>query len=251
LKNINLFLVQTREDGSRLEKIGVDPSLIRITGNLKTEVDLPLWNEEKTAKLRRDLAVSGKDKLFLAGSTHLGEENQLLSAFSRVKRENKAVQMILAPRHPERSGDIVTLCQSFSLKVERRTEITQNSRWDVLVLDTIGELAPLYSLCDVAFIGGSLVPWGGQNLLEPAFYGKPIFFGPHMHNFAHLAECFVSAGAASFVRNEKDLIRMFGGIESSTLQEMGKMARETLASLQGATEKALRVMKPFVLKGHE
>ena len=116
------------------------------------------------------------------------------------------------------------------------------AKWDVLILDTLGELAQFYALSDVAFVGGSLVPWGGHNLLEPAFYAKPVFFGPHMDNFAHLAVIFVEAGAARIVKTQKDLVMMFSPQEKGEQLEMGQKAKSTLYSLQGATEKTLQAI---------
>ena len=106
----------------------------------------------------------------------------------------------------------------------------------------MGELAKFYALSDVAFVGGSLVPWGGHNLLEPAYYAKPVFFGPHMDNFAHLAEIFVEAGAARIVKSRSDLVRMFSLQDEAEYQEMGQKAKSTLLSLQGATEKVLQAL---------
>jgi 3-deoxy-D-manno-octulosonic-acid transferase len=116
----------------------------------------------------------------------------------------------------------------------------------VLILDTFGELARLYALADAAFIGGSLIPWGGQNLLEPAFYAKPIFFGPHMDNFSHLAEIFINSGAARQVRDEHDLQAMFLQRDEEELRRMGASALETLEALRGATSAALEAMEEFV-----
>jgi 3-deoxy-D-manno-octulosonic-acid transferase len=115
-----------------------------------------------------------------------------------------------------------------------------------MILDTIGELAQFYALCDIAFIGGSLIPWGGQNLLEPAFYEKPIFFGPHMENFAFLAEKFIQSEAARTVCSENDLVEMFLIQDEKSLDEMGNKAKETLNSLQGATERTLSTIETFM-----
>ena len=118
--------------------------------------------------------------------------------------------------------------------------------WDVLIVDTLGELAQLYAICDTAFIGGSLVPWGGQNLLEPAFYEKPIFFGSHMDNFSHLADTFTEHGAARIVKDMKDLLDMFVGRDQTDLDLMGQKAKDTLNSFQGATTRALEVIEAYM-----
>ncbi len=132
--------------------------------------------------------------------------------------------------------------------IKRRSEIKPDQNWDVLILDTLGELSRLYALCDVAFIGGSLIPWGGQNLLEPAFYGKPIFFGPHMENFQELADKFIRADAARIVETQEDIKRMFllSG-EEETLKR-GEKAKQILDQFQGVTERTLDRIDLFMNK---
>ena len=150
--------------------------------------------------------------------------------------------MILAPRHPERSNEVGKICQKYPFEVQKRTGVHRGTGWDVLILDTLGELAKFYALSDLAFVGGSLVSWGGHKFLEPAYYAKPVFFGPHMDNFAHLAEIFVEAGAARVVKNQSDLARMFSLRDEAEYQEMGQKAKSILESLQGATEKTLKAI---------
>jgi 3-deoxy-D-manno-octulosonic-acid transferase len=134
------------------------------------------------------------------------------------------------------------ICQKYRLRVQKRTDISLERDWDVLILDTLGELAKFYALSDLAFVGGSLVPWGGHNLLEPAYYAKPVFFGPHMDNFRHLAEIFEEAGAALAVKSRDELVRMFSMQDEKERLEMGQKAKSTLLSLQGATDKTLQAI---------
>jgi 3-deoxy-D-manno-octulosonic-acid transferase len=138
------------------------------------------------------------------------------------------------------------ICQKYPLKVQKRTSVQPGEEWEVLILDTLGELARFYAVSDAAFVGGSLVSWGGHNLLEPAYYEKPIFFGPHMDNFAHLAEIFMEAGAARIVRNQEDLERMFSLQNAEEYMEMGRAAKWTLRSLQGATEKTMQAIEAMM-----
>jgi 3-deoxy-D-manno-octulosonic-acid transferase len=133
-----------------------------------------------------------------------------------------------------------------SLACVRRTLVKPGDKWDVLILDTIGELARFYALCDAAFVGGSLVDWGGHNLLEPAFYGKPIFFGPHMRNFAALAEAFLKNEAARVVASDEDLIRMFRLEDEKALREMGLRAAALLSSMSGATERTIQAIEKMM-----
>jgi 3-deoxy-D-manno-octulosonic-acid transferase len=182
----------------------------------------------------------------VAGSTRKGEEDRLLPAFELAKERRKDIQFIIAPRHIERASDIEKLCEKLSLTFQRRTTAQSGDRWDVLILDTLGELAKFYAMSDVSFVGGSLVPWGGQNLLEPAFYSKPIFFGPHMDNFASLAQSFIEADSAQVLREESDLEHMFLFEDEQALVRMGQRARKTLDALSGATQKTLAVIEDFM-----
>lgn len=248
LKNINLFLVQTEKDKESLKKIGVNSSQVEVAGNLKTEVNLPLLNNDELLKLKRSLSIAEGKKVVIAGSTRKGEEEKLLDAYTKAREIKEDILLILAPRHPQRTDEIEKICQNLGFKVIRRTSVLPITEWDVLVLDTIGELPKFYALSDVAFVGGSLIPWGGHNLLEPAFYEKPVFFGPHMENFSFLAEKFIHSGAARVVYKEEDLVRMFLAEEEKNLEEMGNKAKETLDSLQGATEKTIRTVEALMEK---
>ncbi len=248
LLNINKFLMQTERDREMLLRVGIDPEAIEVVGNLKAEIKLPVLSQEDVAKLRDELDIPETAKLVVAGSVRKGEEEPLLEAFSDAREENQDLLLILAPRHPERAEEVEGICRGYPFDVQRRTKILSSSRWDILILDTLGELAKLYALSDAAFVGGSLVPWGGHNLLEPAFYGKPFFFGPHMDNFAHLAETFIHAGAARIVKTKKDLVDMFRMKDEKNLYEMGRRAQSTLRSLQGATKKTLLAIETLMSK---
>jgi 3-deoxy-D-manno-octulosonic-acid transferase len=242
LKNIDMFLVQTENDKKRLERIGVRSEYVKVVSNLKSEIDLPLCGEKKSLNMKKNLNMPFAKKVIVAGSTRKGEERMLLDAFEKASEVRKDLLLILAPRHPERFDEVERICQDSPFRVKRRTQAAADTPWDIMILDTIGELAQFYALCDLAFIGGSLVPWGGHNLLEPAFYQKPIFFGPHMKNFAYLADRFVQADAARVVHTEDDIVEMFMFKDEKSLSLMGNRAKSTLNSLQGATEKTIQAI---------
>lgn len=248
LKNINLFLVQTETDRERLEKIGFHSDVVRVVSNLKSEIALPRFSEEELMNTKKNLGLPPTQKVVVAGSTRKGEEKIILDAFEKARKQRDDLLLILAPRHPERIDDVEKICQDFSFQVIKRTAARPNTRWDIMILDTMGELASFYAICTLAFIGGSLVPWGGQNLLEPAFYGKPVFFGPHMKNFAYLADKFVQAGAARVVTDKDDVLEMFLIRDADSLKKMGDRAKETLHSLRGATEKTVKAIE-FMMGG--
>lgn len=248
LKNVDLFLVQTESDKTRLLNAGIADSRIRVAGNLKAEVNLPDFPPERILELKRQLGLDPPKKVLVAGSTHKGEEEQLLSALaaSRQQRADFKFALVIAPRHLQRVPDIISLAKSFNFGVGLRTKIDPGQNWDVLILDTIGELAHFYALADAAFVGGSLVKWGGQNFLEPAFYAKPIFFGRYMHNFAYLSQIFLEANAARLIHSHEDLLAMFLSMEAEEVKEMGLTAKKTLESLQGATAATLEVIEDMM-----
>lgn len=250
LNLVDIFLVQTDLDRERLIEIGVDAARVEQAGNLKCEVDLPEMSDEDVRALKKSLGIADAQKVITAGSTRKGEEEMLLEAFLEARAGGGHAVLILAPRHLDRCGEVEKLCAGLGLSVRRRTEASTNEPIeDVLLLDTMGELAKFYSLADTAFVGGSLVPWGGQNLLEPAYYQKPIFFGPHMDNFSFLAKEFLRVSGAKVVCSRADLVKMFLMKDRGSLTEMGRRAGSALQSLQGATEKTIRAVEMMMAAG--
>ena len=246
LAKITLFLVQTAADKERLAEVGADPARIMVAGNLKADVVLPRFGPSEIGAIKAGIGIPPSMKIIVAGSTHRGEEGPLLRAFRQAKGGREDLLLIVAPRHPQRSAEVEAMALSEGLKVKRRTAAKLGDRYDVLILDTIGELAHFYALCDLAFVGGSMVPHGGQNLMEPAFYKKPIFFGPHMDNFASLAEEFIRAGAARLVSGPEEVAAVFRMVDDPALQEMGRQAGRVLDSLRGGTEKTLREIEALM-----
>ncbi len=246
LNQLDRFLVQTENDKIRLEKIGLPAARIEVAGNLKADIRLPEVTRAEIDDFRKKIGVSSPKKLIVAGSTHKGEEEKVLRAFAEALRSGRDLGLVIAPRHPERSSEVERIGAGLSLNAVRRTQAAPGRAWDVLILDTIGELARFYALADLAFIGGSLVPHGGQNLLEPAYYGKPLLFGPHMENFAVLAEEFVRSGSARIVHDWTELHESFLMRDQELLKEMGSKAREVLDSLQGATDRTLQVIERMI-----
>jgi 3-deoxy-D-manno-octulosonic-acid transferase len=212
---------------------------VRVVGNLKAEINLPVYGPAEAAALRQGLGIPEGRKIIVAGSTHHGEEEVVLRAFKRAVEAGADVALILAPRHPERAEEVERTARALELQVSRRTR-PRPGEGRVLIVDTIGELAGFYAIADAAFVGGSLVAHGGQNLLEPAFYAKPVFFGPHMENFASLAEEFVRRGGARQVGGEDELAEVFGLAGGEELRAMGERSAAVLASLRGATDLTCR-----------
>jgi 3-deoxy-D-manno-octulosonic-acid transferase len=172
-----------------------------------------------------------------------GEEAAVLDAFGHVRGSATRALLVIAPRHPERFAEVETLAAEAGFKTVRRSElpIDEEPRADVVVLDTIGELAPLYQIATVVFVGGSLVETGGHNILEPAVFGKPIVFGPHMQNFAEIARAFLSSSAAVQVQTAGDLEQTLRQLltDAGERARLGAAARQIVEANRGAREKTL------------
>jgi 3-deoxy-D-manno-octulosonic-acid transferase len=208
LDKISLFCSQTEVDAARLRKLGVAPSRIKVSGNMKfDQLTVPL----QAAGHREKLGLSLDDKLFIAGSTHQGEEEIILSAYRMLLNNFPTLKLLIAPRHPERADALASLIKGSGFEAAKisilgpRTREPANPR-TVFILDTVGELANFYTAADVVFIGGSLIKKGGHNILEPASLGKPVIFGPHMFNFRDIAEMFLKNNAALMAKDENGLV---------------------------------------------
>jgi len=246
LENISFFLMQTEKDKQYLERLGINTAKIEVAGNLKAEIRLPVLTESELLKLKESLGIEKGCSVIVAGSTRKGEEAKILRAYASALRIKKNILLILVPRHPERAEEIEKTAKNYGFKVQRRTTFSLYRSWDVLIVDTIGELPKFYALSDVTFIGGSLIPWGGHNLLEPAFYGKPIYFGPHMENFSYLAQKFLQEKAAKQIKSDQDLMNIFLAGNQERVERMGQRAKEILTNLQGATEVSLKIIESFL-----
>ena len=238
LQPITGFGVQTKLDAERIIDIGAEPSRVQITGNIKYDLHLTPLSGAEEQQLRDDLGI-GKAPVFMAGSTHRGEEELVIAAYLQARAQVPALRLLLAPRHLDRVGEIEALLRRHQLTARRRSLGHPRSHGPaapVLLLDTIGELAKVYAVGTVVFVGGSFVPIGGHNVLEPAAHRKPILFGPHMHNFHQIAAALLEAGGALQVRTPETL-----GEHVITLvqhperrQALGDAAYQVLCDNQGA-----------------
>jgi 3-deoxy-D-manno-octulosonic-acid transferase len=202
LRPVTAALAQTEQDAARLAAIGVPAERVRVTGNVKFDASPTGPPPRVLEELRR--LVAGR-RVVVAGSTMPGEEEQVLEAITRLPEERRPF-LLLAPRHPERASEVLQLAGASGLRGIRRTLIGEAAAsCPVVVLDTVGELAALYGLADVAFIGGSLVATGGHNPIEPARFAVPVLTGPHVRNFSAVYRSFVAAGAARVVRSAEEL----------------------------------------------
>ncbi len=244
LANVDLFVAQTDEDRRRLLEIGVAAQRVEVTGNLKFDVSPPA-PPPIVGCLRNAFQEAGASPVLVCGSTVDGEETLLLRAFENVLASHPRALMILAPRHPERFVEVATLLSKLGVRFWKR------SLWSgepiaggVFLVDTIGELAVLYSLGTLAFVGGSLVPRGGHNIIEPAHYGVPIIVGTHTDNFRDIVGLFQSRNAVKVVGPAELPLAFMELISDETERvALGRRAAETLRAQQGATQRTLAALE--------
>ena len=249
LDHVDRFLVQSEESARRFIDLGADPARVVVTGSLKFDsLDLASTALQARARDRvlRYFRVPVSRPVIVAGSTMKGEEAAVLRAFRRVRGTAPNTLLVIAPRNPERFGEVEQFARSEGWKVARRSDlaIDNEPRVDIVVLDTIGELATVYQLGTVVFVGGSLVATGGHNVLEPAVFGKPIVFGPHMENFAEIADAFVTNGAGVQLAGEQELDEAFLSLMSDPVRRarLGAAARALVEANRGAKEKSVTVL---------
>jgi 3-deoxy-D-manno-octulosonic-acid transferase len=249
LAHVDLFLVQTEEDGRRLESIGANAAKVRVTGNLKFDVNLPS-PPPIVDQLRRSMSAEGAGPVLVCGSTVDDEEPPLLRAFENVCVSHPGAVMILAPRHPERFEAVASLIQQMSIPFHRRSQWHgERLQGGVLLVDTIGELAALYELADVAFVGGSLVARGGHNIIEPAQHGVAIVTGNHTENFRDIVGLFRSRDAVRIVGvSELPLTLMHLLANDAERLALGRRANETILSQVGATDRTLEELKALLAR---
>ena len=259
LADVDAFCMQSDESARRLIDLGADPAVVTVTGSLKfdsLQAPVPTSHGKPRERVLRFFRLSPKRVVVVAGSTVRGEEAAVLRAFARIKATMPAAIAILAPRQPGRFVEAERLAREAGFVTARRSElpIDAEPRADVVILDTIGELAQLYQLATAVFVGGSLVDQGGHNILEPAVFGKPILFGPFMDNFREIADAFVTNGAAVQVQSERELEEVLLTIVSDPVwrASLGAAARALVEANRGAKEKTLAAIAellPLALAG--
>jgi 3-deoxy-D-manno-octulosonic-acid transferase len=247
LAEVDLFLMQSTPHADRARRIGAPPGRIRALGNLKFDA---LGEARAPAELSRLLGVvTGGPPLWVAGSTVAGEERMVLAAFGEVRARVPGARLLLAPRHPERFAEVAALVEGAGFRAERRSALgPAGFEGDVLVLDTLGELAGVYALATVVFVGGSLVSAGGHNILEAAVEGKPILVGPHMENFQEIADEFRAEGALLVVLSAEELGREVAGLLADPARRaaLGGAARAIVGRNRGALARTVDALAELI-----
>ncbi|WFS19379.1 lipid IV(A) 3-deoxy-D-manno-octulosonic acid transferase [Pseudomonas sp. 905_Psudmo1] len=241
LGELSLIAVQTQTEAQRFLDLGARPGCVEVTGSIKFDLKIDAELLQRADALRQQWQATTRP-VWIAASTHAGEDEIVLAAHRQLLKTQPDALLILVPRHPERFNSVHELCISERLTTRRRStaEAVQASD-QVLLGDTMGELLFLYALADIAFVGGSLVANGGHNLLEPAALGKPVLSGPHLFNFLEIAAQLREAGVLSEVENAMQLADKVAALlnEPSEMQRMSQAGLSVLKANQGALERLL------------
>jgi 3-deoxy-D-manno-octulosonic-acid transferase len=242
--------MQTNVDAERIIAMGADPARVQVTGNIKYDLALTPLNQAEGEALRAELGI-GEAPVFMAGSTHRGEEEIVLQAYLRARAQVPTLRLLLAPRHLDRLDEIEALLRRHQLTVHRHSHgrvPSQGPEAPVLLLDTLGELEKLYAVGTVVFVGGSFVPTGGHNVLEPAAHRKAILFGPHMHNFHQIAAALLEAGGAQQVQKPETLCDTVSVLlqHPERRQALGDAAYRVLRQNQGAIGRNVHLIEQLL-----
>jgi 3-deoxy-D-manno-octulosonic-acid transferase len=248
---MEMIFVQTEEDSLRFRALGAENSQVKVMGNFKGDLLVASQMRGERDLVRSSLGIPDGTKVLVAGSTRPGEEEKIAEAISGIMAGNDLFRAIVAPRHVKRSGKVTRIIRAKGLKVRRYSQLEGPSciSWNVLVVDNMGQLMRLYSTADVAFVGGSLLPYGGHNPLEPASYGIPVLFGPHMENCLKSARMLMETGGGMQVRDETQLQQVVSRIFSSDEERnrRGKAALQVVLKGQGSSEKTAAALEEIAV----
>jgi 3-deoxy-D-manno-octulosonic-acid transferase len=247
----DLLAMQSPYDRERLLKLGCNPDKVSAPGNLKYDLEVPKIGESEKVLLRKAIGLKPSSLLWVAGSTHPGEEDLIFTAHKDLKRVFSGLQLLIAPRDPKRGSELESLAKEMGFKAARRSStVAKSADVDIVVLDTLGELLKCYSLCDIAFVGGTLVNIGGHNLLEPAAYGVPVIFGPYIESARSIAEDLMACGGGTRVPGEKELKEVLNRLLKNPCEriDMGNKAKALLQKNQGAVSRYLDLVEKALEK---
>jgi len=241
---IPLVAAQTDADAQRIRQLGAPD--VHVTGSIKFDVAVPQEMVERGAWMK---GLFGGRRVLLCASTREGEEEPILDAFGALPKEDRPL-LLLVPRHPQRFDEVAALVAKKGLSCARRSALAAQVDADVLLGDSMGEMFAYYSACDIAFVGGSLAPLGGQNLIEPAAVGKPVLIGEHTFNFALVTEEAVAAGAARRIADARDLMAQATALlsDAAAREGMGARAHAFANHHRGATARTMQLLRRYSKK---
>lgn len=252
LADFSAFCMQTDVDAQRIIAMGAKPASVHVTKNLKYDVPVVPHSRKILQILRNTYHIPMSASVFTAGSTHQGEEELVIKSYKKLLPENENLVLVLAPRHPERVGKVSEILQKEGVPFKLRSALESTHSHlcggEALLLDTIGELMNLYALSDLVFVGGSIVPVGGHNLLEPASLGVPVLFGPFMNNFREIAALIVKFNGGVQVDDEVELTSVAGNLldNEARRREMGENGARLIQENSGSTERHMEIISNFL-----
>ncbi|RII27565.1 MAG: 3-deoxy-D-manno-octulosonic acid transferase [Geobacter sp.] len=248
LAHFSALCMQTDEDARRITAIGAAPARVHVTKNLKYDLPSSVLSPEQRSLLKKEYGIPVSLPVLTAGSTHAGEEEMVLAAYRAILAAGHACLLILVPRHPERAPQVGDLLRKDGIPFTLRSELEGTGKdfhgGEVLLVDRVGELMRLYSLSDLVFVGGSLVPTGGHNVLEPASLGVPVVFGPHMSNFREIAAMILEAGGGIQVPDGTELAVVLEGLltDGERRTSMGRRGVALMDENRGATDRHMEII---------
>lgn len=241
LSGLAAVAAQHKDDGARFADLGLAESALTVTGNIKFDLSLDQITREKAQALLTEWRGVSDRPILLAASTHRGEDEIILEAFSKIKDPINNPLLVLVPRHPERFNQVAELCGAAGFSVARRSSGDSLEGVDILLGDTMGELMMFFGACDIAFVGGSLVPTGGHNIIEPAAWGVPVLSGPHLFNFSEASQLLLDGGAMQVCQSADEMAGQVIELLQNQAQraEMGSAAQRIADANRGALDRLL------------
>ena len=249
LNNLQSALIQNHVDAARFVQLGLQESKLHVTGNIKFDLSLTDDLRLRAMELKKQFTAGGERIIWIAASTHQGEDEIILDAFAGVRKNPgknaQQLMLILVPRHPERFEKVGQLCEARGFKTMRRSRGELAVDMDILLGDTMGELMLLFGVSDIAFVGGSLVPNGGHNFIEPAAWGLPLLSGEHLFNFAEVSSLLTAAEALDIAHNPDELKKILGNLLDNPefRKQKGENALRVAIENRGALDKTLGLIK--------
>jgi len=248
LEKIDLFCMQTELDGWRARVLGAPDERVKVTGNVKFDLRGEIPGAELISRRKQELHLPEGELILVAGSTHAGEEKDLIDLYQQLRESFAGLRLILVPRHPERCQEVAELLAGTQLTPVLRSRLADQgalSENAVLIGDTLGEMLLFYSVADVIFVGGSLAPIGGHNILEALQVNRPVVFGPHMQNFKHISQLVLDAGGGRCVGDTTELLLAFRELfaDESLRRSMARSGHGLLEKNSGATRQSLAYLQ--------
>jgi len=247
--------MQTAEDARRLRMLGAPAAVVHVSGNVKFDLDIAIPDRPTVARLKKEYLLPEGELIWVAGSTHAGEEEAILDVYKQCLNGEKPLRLLLAPRHPERCPMVGSMLSQRGIPFVQRSKLAAIHGFlapgTILLIDTVGELQWIYKVADLVFVGGSLVPVGGHNILEASAVHKPVVFGPYMHNFKEISQLLLTAGGGVMVSDTSELLMVMRRLltNEATRLSMGEKGYDLIQKNIGATAFTLEMIEK-VLAGN-